>query len=147
MALLLLAIGSVETLIRKDVLRSAVWRFVSPVALVLIGMLLFFHTEYGTAEAIAEAARKHAILGLVIILAGLFKAAEVHWRSKVKWFAFPWIVLLFVAALMLITYREPPGAYKTSGSDQQGITRSAFAPELLTIHFTFTQEELRCDEL
>ena len=128
MALSLLAIGAVETSIRKDVLRSEVWRFVSPVALVLIGILLLFHTEYGTPEAIAEAARKHAILGLVIILAGLFKAAEVHWRSKFKWLAFPWIVLLFIAALMLITYREPAGAYKTSGSDRQGGTRSTFAP-------------------
>lgn len=128
MALLLLAIGSVETLIRKDVLRAEIWRFVSPVALVLIGTLLLFHTEYGTPEAIAEAARKHTILGLVIILAGLFKAAEVRWRGRFKWLAFPWIVLLFVAAFMLITYREPPGAYKTNGSDQRGITNLHLPP-------------------
>lgn len=53
MALLLLAIGSAETLIRRAVLRSEVWRFVSPVALVLIGILLLFHTEYGTRISLA----------------------------------------------------------------------------------------------
>jgi len=146
MALMLLAIGSVETLIRKDVLRSEVWKFVLSVALLLIGILLLFHTEYGTPEAIAEAARKHAFLGFVIILAGLFKAAEVQWRRRFRWLAFPWIVLLFMAALMLITYREPQGAYKTKPSDQPGTTR-LLVPKTLTVHFTFTQEEIQCVEL
>jgi hypothetical protein len=145
MALLLLAIGSVETLIRKDVLRSEVWKFVSPVALVLIGILLLFHTEYGTPVAIAEAETKHAFLGFVIMMAGLLKAAEVQWRRRFRWLAFPWIVLLFIAALILISYREPQGAYKTKPWDQPGTTR-LFTPKTLTVHFTFTQEELRCDE-
>lgn len=114
MALLLLAAGSAEMLIRRQVARSAVWKFVSPLALVVIGLVLVFHTEYGTPEAIAEAARKHAYLGLVIVMAGLFKVGEVLWRRRFKWLAFPWIVLLLMAAVMLITYREPPGAYKSS---------------------------------
>jgi len=92
-------------------------------------------------------ARKHAFLGFVIILAGLLKAAEVLWQRRFRWLAFPWIVLLFTAALMLITYREPQGAYKTNAPDQQGTTRLHLAPKTLTVHFTFTQEELRCDEL
>lgn len=147
MALLLLAAGLAEVLDRAKLLVTNLLKFVAPAAFVAIGLLFVFHTEYGTPEAIAESVLKHRYLGVVIAMAGLLKAADVLWRKRFKWLAFPWILLLFVAALMLITYREPPGAYKTSASAQQGIARSAFAPELLTIHFTFTQEELRCDEL
>jgi peptidoglycan/LPS O-acetylase OafA/YrhL len=110
---------------------------VSPVALVLIGILLLFHTEYGTPEAIVEAARNHALLGFVIILAGLFKAVEVRWGRELKWLAFPWIVMLLISALMLISYREPEGAYKTNPSDQPDTTR-LLPPKTLTAHFTFT---------
>lgn len=141
MSLLLLAIGSVETLIRKELLRSEVWKFVSPVALVLIGVLLLFHTEYGTPEAIAEAARKHTYMGFVIIVAGLLKAAEVHWRRRLRWLAFPWIVLLFIAAVMLITYREPPGAYKTATTIRKELRTYLLAPATI-IRFTFARRKL-----
>lgn len=113
MALLFLTAGSTETLIRKKVLRAEAWKFVSPVALMTIGTMLLFHTQYGTPEAVAEAMRKHAYLGYVVILVGLSKAAEVLWCRKFKWLAFPWIALLSVAALLLLSYREPEGAYRT----------------------------------
>ena len=80
----------------------------------IVGIVLVFHTEYGTPEAVAEAARKHAYLGFVIILVGLLKAAEVLWRRRFKLLAFSWIALLLAAALMLISYREPEGAYRTT---------------------------------
>lgn len=99
-------------------------------------MLLFFHTEDGTPEAVYEAARKHVYLGLVIILAGVFKAAEVLWRRRFKWIAFPWIALLFLAALMLITYLEPAGAYKTMPLDQPDTTR-LLAPQNINCSFHF----------
>lgn len=116
MALLLLAAGLAETLVRAKSRRSELWKFVAPTALAIIGTLFFVHTEYGTPEAVAEAARKHAYMGLVILLAGVFKAAEVLWRRKFRWLAFAWIALLLIAALLLITYREPAGAYRTAGS-------------------------------
>ena len=114
MALLLLAAGSAEVFIRTSKSRHQLWRFVSPIALALIGAMFFIHTEYGTPEAVAEAARRHAYMGLVIALAGVFKAADVRWRRTFSWLALPWIAMLMIAALLLITYREPPGAYRTS---------------------------------
>ncbi len=146
MALLLLAAGFAEMLIRRKSVRSVGWRFISPLALALLGLLLLFHTEYGTPEAVDEAARKHLYLGLVIIVAGICKGAEVLWRRRFKWIAFPWIALLFLAALMLITYREPEGAYKTGPTNQMG-TSHLFVPLTSTVLSTFTQEEFRCDEL
>jgi len=121
MALMLLAAGFAETLIRKEGRRSELWRFVAPGALMIIGIVLFFHTEYGTPDAVAEATRKHIYLGQVIILAGLFKAAEVLWARRFKWLGFAWIALLFLAALMLVTYREPKGAYRTKISTDQNL--------------------------
>ena len=113
MALLLLAAGLAEVLIRSKESRALVWRFVAPVALTIIGLMFFVHTEYGTPEAIAEAARKHSYMGLAIALGGLFKAAAVLWQRIFRWLAFPWIAMLVIAALLLLTYREPAGAYRT----------------------------------
>jgi len=47
-----------------------------------------------------------------VILVALFRGAEVLWQPKNKWLAYPWIIGLFVAAALLITYREPYGAYR-----------------------------------
>lgn len=127
MAVLLLAAGSAELLLRTNKAWASVWKFVSPAALAIIGAMFFVHTEYGTPEAVVEAARKHSYMGLAITLAGLFKGAEVLWRKRFEWLAFPWIVMLLVAALLLITYREPWGAYRT----REPTARSfAFAPGL-----------------
>lgn len=122
MAALLLAAGLAEVLLRTNAQRAWLWRFVSPAALVIIGAVFFVHTEYGTPEAVAEAARKHAYMGLPILLAGVFKAAEVLWVRKLPWIVFAWIVMLFVAAFLLISYREPPGAYE-DGSFNQSVTK------------------------
>lgn len=118
MALLLLAAGLAEVLDRTKLLQTKLRKFVAPAAFIAIGFLFFIHTEYGTPEAIAESVRKHTYFGFVIALAGLFKAAEVLWQRRFKWLAYPWIALLFVAALMLITYREPYGAYRIIHSRQ-----------------------------
>lgn len=113
MAFMLLMAGLAEIVHRARGARTKWFGLVAPSAFIIIGFLFFIHTEYGTPDAIAESVRKHRYFGLVIALAGLFKAAEVLWRRRFKWLAFPWIVLLFIAALLLITYREPPGAYRS----------------------------------
>jgi hypothetical protein len=117
MATLLLVAGWAEVLIRTEGNRSRLWRFVAPAAFTIIGVLFFFHTEYGTPEAIAEAVRKHRYMGLAILLAGLFKVADVLWQKRFGFLAFPWIAMLAISALLLMTYREPPGAYRNTGED------------------------------
>ncbi|MGH9931481.1 MAG: hypothetical protein ACREA9_19920 [Pyrinomonadaceae bacterium] len=114
MALLLLTAGLAEILIRAKVRRTKLWGLVAPSAFFAIGVVLFVHTEYGTPEAIAESVQTHRYMGVVIALAGVFKAADVLWRKTFRWLAFPWIALLLIAALLLITYREPYGAYRIS---------------------------------
>ena len=81
-----------------------------------------------TPEAVAESVLKHRYLGLVIALAGLFKAAEVAWHRRFKWLAFPWIALLLLAAAILLTYREPEGAYRTNASSPLELNGSPLPP-------------------
>lgn len=116
MALLLVAVGLSQILVRRAMRPEIVCKFLGPAALAAIGVILIFHTEYGTPEAIAESEMKHGYLGLVIILAGVMKAADVLWCKRFKWLAYPWIFLLVIAAIMLLGYREPKGAYRTSQS-------------------------------
>lgn len=49
-------------------------------------------------------------------------------------------------AFMLISYREPEGAYRTKLGDQPDSKRLR-TPTTLTAYFTFTQEKLQCEEL
>lgn len=114
MALLSLAAGLAEILRGATLPRAKRWGLVAPSAFIAIGVVLFVHTEYGTPEAVAESVLKHRYMGVVIALAGMFKAADVLWRKTFRWLAFPWIALLLIAALLLMTYREPAGAYRTS---------------------------------
>ncbi len=127
MALLLLAAGFAEVLDRTKLLQTKLRKFVAPAAFIAIGLLLFVHTEYGTPEAVAESVVNHRYQGAVIVLAGLLKMAEVLWQRRHKWLAYPWIAMLFVAALLLITYREPDGAYRTGQSSQSSLTQSSSA--------------------
>jgi hypothetical protein len=80
--------------------------------LLVIGVTLLFHTQYGTPEAVAESMRKHHYQGASVILVALFRTADILWQHK-KWLAYPWIIFLFITAALLITYREPYGAYRT----------------------------------
>jgi len=114
MALLLVLAGAAEILFGAGLVQRRIWRFVAPAALIAIGIIFLIHTEYGTPEAVAESVSKHRYLGFAVMLVGIFKAAEVQWQRTIRWLAYPWIIALFVTALLLITYREPKGAYVTA---------------------------------
>lgn len=133
MASFLVVGGAVEILYRARILRREFWKFTVPVALVMIGAALFIHTQVGTPEAVAEAVSKHHYQGGSIILAGLFRAADLHWHYQRKWLAFPWIAMLLVAAVLLITYCEPEGTFLSDslrGPRSEDLEmKSVFIPE------------------
>jgi hypothetical protein len=113
MAMLLVIAGAAEIALRAKIVQGRLWKFVAPGALLVIGITLLFHTQYGTPEAVAESMRKHHYQGASVILVALFRTADILWRPRNKLLAYPWIVFLFVAAALLISYREPWGAYRT----------------------------------
>jgi hypothetical protein len=112
-AVLVMAGGVLELISITGSAMSYAW----PGALLLIGFLFLVHKQHGTSEAAAKAVRQHQILGVTIILSGFFRAVEVFNPSSI--FSVLWALALLAAAIQLITYREPEGAYESESSHHQ----------------------------
>ena len=96
-----------------------------PAAMLLIGSLFLFHAQHGTSEAAVKAVRVHRILGITIVAAGLLGVAELITGAEV--FAILWPVVLIAAAVQLLIYREPKGAYEDGpGHEDHGEHRNYF---------------------
>lgn len=108
---LLMSIAGFSELMRLKY-RESLWKFVLPVVLSIIGVLFLTHPQHGTSDAVLQAALIHKYLGSVLVLSGVFRALEMLWQNKnKKWLAYPWLIFLTFAAALLISYREPQGAY------------------------------------
>lgn len=109
MALLLLGSGVAEAF---AIQRTRPWlRAVWPIALILIGVLFLVHPQHGTDEAMRIAGLIHRWLGLLCIAAGAILLLSLDMAKK-RWPRVVASVLLLVAAVLLVVYREPPGAYE-----------------------------------
>lgn len=111
---LLFIAGVIELLLSLKKIKGKFWQFIWPGVLLIIGYLFLTHPQHGTAEAQAYAVPFHTTLGVVLVITGVLKAAEVIWSHKYKWITYGWIIVLFIASLMLISYNEPEGAYQTN---------------------------------
>lgn len=101
MAAAITAAGAAELLL---------WGYAWPAALLLIGVMFLVHEQHGTSAAAAKAVRLHRVLGATIIIAGLLRAAEIVSGAGIL--AVLWPLALLAAAVQLLLYREPPGAYE-----------------------------------
>lgn len=120
MAILLTIAGFAE-LMRVKHIKSA-WRVVFPAVLIAIGVLFLTHPQHGTSEAVIKAALIHKYLGAVLVLSGIFRGAEIL-RPNKKWLKYPWIIFLVMAAVLLISYREPQGAYMIESNTNHSIPK------------------------
>ncbi len=98
--------GVAQILIASMPVLSYIW----PLAVILTGGLFLVHTQHGTSEAAAKAVQRHRILGSTLIAAGLLNLIEI--ASGAIFAAILWPILLIAAALQLVAYREPKGAYE-----------------------------------
>jgi hypothetical protein len=89
------------------------FRFAWPLAAIIIGTLFLTHKQHGEGEAVAWAVLRHRILGITVIVAGLFRLAEI--ATGALSFMWLWPLALLVAAVQLIIYREPDGAFEAQG--------------------------------
>ena len=112
MGVLLMLGGLVELFIALNAFREKIWKYVFPAVLAVIGVMFIIHNQHGTAAAIHQSVVYHRYLGSALILTGALKALESSFREKYGWIVYPWIIAMFVTAIMLITYREPKGAYQ-----------------------------------
>lgn len=111
MGVLLIAAGVTEVI---RTARSSAPRWVDfgwPVVLVVIGYMFLVHPQHGMPEAMRAAARFHRVLGTSLVFAGLLRGFGVF-RESMRLVTAAWLVPLLVASLLLVTYREPPGAYE-----------------------------------
>ncbi len=117
--ILLILAGISELFSALNVLKGRIWQFMFPAVLVIIGILFMIHNQHGTAEAIHESVIFHRYLGTTLILSGVAKAAEVVWRDRYKKIVYVWMFFMLITTVMLVTYREPDGAYNADYSETQ----------------------------
>jgi hypothetical protein len=109
-------IGGLAELIRLRGLLPSLAGLVLPVMLGLIGYLFISHTQHGTAEAVAKATLAHRLLGGTLILAGLARGVAVATGIHSGVVGLSWTLLLLAAAIQLVLYREPEGAYSANSN-------------------------------
>ena len=125
LAAILMAAGGVETLHRANLLRSRLWELAVPLGLASIGSLLWMHIQYGTPQAVEYAKLLHRVQGSFLFLAGAAKTADVLWPSRRHRLRPVWIVCLFISAVLLLTYREPLGAYEVATDNHPALGAAA----------------------
>lgn len=116
---LLFAAGIVELLLSLKKIKGKFWQFVWPGVILIIGYMFLTHPQHGTADARAYAVPFHTTLGTILVITGILKATEVILSAKYKLLTYGWILFLFIASVMLITYNEPEGAYQRDSSAQE----------------------------
>lgn len=121
MAILILISGIAELRSRQNPKIIPWLKFVMPTVFVVIGVMFIVHPQHGATADVIRAITIHRYLGTVLILSGLFKGLGAVWNKKVL--AFSWIFFLFLASILLITYREPAGTYMldTQGSENMNM--------------------------
>lgn len=113
-ASLIIVAGVVEILARAGRLHGSHWPLAWPIALAVVGTLFIVHQQHGTGDAVARATLVHRWLGTTLVLAGTLAGIGVVLDRRRGALAVGGGVLLFIAALLLIAYREPEGAYHGS---------------------------------
>lgn len=117
MGLLLMLAGLAELMNALSVLKSKLWQMAFPTALAVIGVLFMIHDQHGTAEAMHASIIFHRYLGSALILSGILKAVAVIFGERYKKLHYIWIVFLAITSILLVTYREPEGAYQIDHSN------------------------------
>jgi len=118
---LLFIAGVVELLLSLKKLKGKVLRFVWPAVLIVIGLMFLFHPQHGSVEALAYSVPYHRTLGTVLLLSGVLRTLDITWTKKYKILTFGWIVLLFVASILLVVYNEPKWVYEINSPSKQEV--------------------------
>ena len=112
MAILMTVAGIAEIRYLKGKNKNSSLRLVFPFMVIIIGLMFIAHPQHGIGESVIRAKIVHNYIGIMLISSGFFKVLEIFGRSTLRWLVFPWIIFLAAAAILLISYREPEGAYR-----------------------------------
>lgn len=114
MAFLLCLAGLSEILAKKY--KASLLLYVWPIALSIIGIMFLVHEQHGTSEAVKRAQTIHIYLGISLILVSIVVTVGRITAGKYRWPAYVWPGLLLATSILLLTYREPGGAYRKPGN-------------------------------
>lgn len=119
MAALLFVSGFAQLALSAGWVTTMALAYVWPGALAIIGVMFMLHTQHGDHAAMQKAIRFHRLLGTILVLSGVAYVVALH---QGRAFAHVHGALLLVVAALLITYREPEGAYAagTTGDGRGG---------------------------
>jgi len=109
-ALIILA-GLAEVLARSGRLEAHVGSLVWPAVLLIVGVLFVIHQQHGTSAAVMRAMLVHRWLGSLLVAAGALAGIDAMRSRRGGAMTAGWAVMLLLASLLLIVYREPEGAY------------------------------------
>jgi len=115
MALLLTIAGFTELTLVAGWTTVSALAYVFPAVLFIIGVMFMVHHQHGDADSMAAAMRFHRILGCVFMAAGIVRGIQIAKRDGDGVLAYTAAILLLIIAGLLITYREPPGAFTGGG--------------------------------
>lgn len=116
-AALLIAGAASEVLYRTRRGFPRLLAYLWPASAGSIGLLFALHTQHGTTESVARAVLLHRALAFLFIGAALIRAAQIlsggdlSPRSRYRWLSMTWPALLLAASVLLLSYREPVGAF------------------------------------
>ena len=116
-ATLILIAAVVEILGRAGRVHGQAWMLAWPAALAIVGVMFLVHEQHGTSEAIARATMVHRYLGTSLVVAGVLAGTSAVRAQRGGVLGVAWALALLVAAVLLIIYREPEGAYHGSMSN------------------------------
>lgn len=85
-----------------------------PASVGAVGWMFLTHAQHGTGEAVVRARRAHRRLGATFVAAAGARLASLLMESRLL--AFAWPSALLSAAVQLVVYREPEGAYEAGAS-------------------------------
>lgn len=112
--------GIAELLYRADggvtLQRGLVW----PAAVLVIGAVFAAHRQHGTEDAVVRALLLHRVLGVILIVTAVIRAAELLWETRARELGRVWPMTMLAAAFILMSYREPPGAYHPGPANAHG---------------------------
>lgn len=108
LGLLLLGLGTIEFLRFKHVLHHTIWGAFLPLALLVAGLIFFFHAQHDSQVPMLLLMTQHRIYGVTLFIAGVTQF--VAYRSKKNThpspFAVAWVVCLLILGLELLLYTE-----------------------------------------
>ena len=103
-ATLALAIAMIETGRALGRLQAKVWAMALPSALVVIGLLFFFHAQHQADVPMLLLMTQHRIMGVTLIVAGIAKAAgELTLKPELR---IGWLLLILIFGIELLLYTE-----------------------------------------